>query len=123
MRVEGALACVMGDMDLLRPLGTAGIPCAIVARPLAPPRFSRFARAAVDWYDAWEQPDALVARLDLPVPRARHLRADRDAAEVWGLRFPLILKPLTRRTDRWGPVAGGAKALRVDAAGQLRALW
>ena len=36
------LACVMGDMDLVRPLGLAGIPCAAVAPAGAPPRYSRF---------------------------------------------------------------------------------
>ena len=57
------LACVMGDMDLVRPLGLAGIPCAVVARAGAPPRFSRFSRAVVPWADPWEQPDALVDSL------------------------------------------------------------
>ena len=46
MRDTRPLACVMGDMDLLRPLGLARIPCVVVARPGAAPRFSRFARAS-----------------------------------------------------------------------------
>jgi predicted ATP-grasp superfamily ATP-dependent carboligase len=53
----------MGDMDLVRPLGLAGVRCAVVARRGAPKRFSRFVRAAVDWADAWEQPEALVEAL------------------------------------------------------------
>ena len=57
------LACVMGDMDLVRPLGLAGVRCAVVARRGAPKRFSRFVRAAVDWADAWEEPEALVEAL------------------------------------------------------------
>src|SRR5204863_6430113 len=40
-----------------------------------------------------------------------------------GLRFPIVLKPLTRRPESWDPVAGGAKALRVDTAAELAALW
>src|SRR5437764_14985520 len=54
------LACVMGDMDLVRPLGLAGIPCAVVAPRGAPTRFTRFARHALDWGDAWEAPEAQV---------------------------------------------------------------
>ena len=179
------LACVMGDMDLLRPLGLAGIACVVVARPGAPPRYSRFARAALPWVDTWdrgeEQVETLVRfgaaqhqppvlfyqedrelllvsrfrdrlrsafrfvmadaalvedlvdksrfqtlarRLDLPVPAARRL----DPAEQPDLReidipFPVVIKPLTRRTDRWTPVGGSGKALRVDTLEALRLLW
>src|SRR5437667_5997018 len=55
-----ALACVMGDMDLVRPLGLAGICCAVVAPPGAPTRFSRFVRATIDWVDPWERADEMV---------------------------------------------------------------
>src|SRR3712207_5327440 len=58
-----ALACVIGDMDLVRPLGLAGIRCAVVSSPGAEPRFSRFTRAALDWVDSWEQADELLAAL------------------------------------------------------------
>ena len=44
---EPAVACVMGDMDLLRPLALAGVPCAIAARPGSPPLYSRHAGARV----------------------------------------------------------------------------
>jgi D-aspartate ligase len=58
------LACVMGDTDLVRPLGLAGIPSAVVAPPGDPARFSRFTRTVVPWFDPWEraeeQVDALV---------------------------------------------------------------
>src|SRR4051794_32830610 len=57
------LACIMGDMDLVRPLGLAGIPCAVVARTGDPPRFSRFTRAALDWMDPWGQVEELVQAL------------------------------------------------------------
>src|SRR5438034_935851 len=57
------LACVMGDMDLLRPLGLAGIACVVVARPGAPPRYSRFARAALPWVDTWDRGEEQVETL------------------------------------------------------------
>ena len=180
---RSVFACVMGDMDLIRPIGIVGIPCAVVARQGAAPRYSRFARARVDWLDAWDEPEALVdvlvrfgeaqaerpvlfyeedrelllvsryrdrlagafrfvvpdatlvedlvdkdrfralaTRVGLPTPGARLLRADDDAEEALDLRFPVIVKPLTRRTDRWEPIAGSRKAIEVDSASALRAL-
>jgi predicted ATP-grasp superfamily ATP-dependent carboligase len=53
----------MGDMDLIRPLGLAGIPCAAVCRPGAPPQFSRFTTATVPRHDAWRQQEAQVRDL------------------------------------------------------------
>ena len=178
-----ALACVLGDMDLVRPIGLAGIPCAVVARRGAAPRFSRFTRARIEWFDAWEETEALVdvlvrfgseqaerpvlfyeedrelllisrhrerlssvfrfvipdatlvedlvdkdrfrdlaTRVGLPTPGARLLRASDDVEETLGLRFPLIVKPLTRRTDRWEPIAGSRKAIEVESESALRAL-
>jgi D-aspartate ligase len=38
-------------MDLVRPLGLAGIPCALAARPGAFPVHSRFVRATFPWVD------------------------------------------------------------------------
>src|SRR5262249_49177713 len=46
-----APACVMGDMDLLRPLALAGIPCAVVSRPGVPSLYSRYARSRLAWHD------------------------------------------------------------------------
>ena len=48
MRGNGVIACVMGDMDMIRPLGRAGIRSAPVAGPRAPVRYSRFTRGVVD---------------------------------------------------------------------------
>ena len=59
-----ALACVMGDADVLRALGLAGIPCAVVAEPGSPGRYSRFAHVVLDWADAWDQPTVLVEVLE-----------------------------------------------------------
>jgi predicted ATP-grasp superfamily ATP-dependent carboligase len=172
-------------MDLVRPLGLAGIPCAVVARRGAATRFSRFVKARVDWFDAWDQPEELVAslerfagdqsttpilyyeedrellmisryrerlarsfrfvipeaelvedlvdkarfqslaeRLDLPVPRSKRFRPADDAIPFdLGISYPLIVKPLTRRTDHWSPVAGGHKALQINNERDLRSLW
>lgn len=180
-----AFACVMGDVDLVRPLGLAGIPCAVVARPGAPTRYSRFTRQILPWADAWEQPERLVTtllefasrqperpvlfyeedrelllvsryrerlaeafrfvvadpvlvedlvdksrfqelarRTGLPVPLAHRLDpVDGPTPDDVELRFPLVIKPLTRRTDVWEPLAGSAKALRVDHPRELAVLW
>ena len=177
-----ALACVLGDADLLRALGLAGIPCAVAAQPGEPARYSRFARVVLDWADAWDRPEALLEslerfgaaqstppvlfyeedrellvvsrfrerlgrhfrfvmpdadlvedlvdkgrfqalaqRLDLPVPPARVLDPRADSAPL-DMPFPVALKPLVRRGDQWDPIAGGAKALRVDTPVALIAL-
>ena len=180
-----AAACVLGDIDLVRAVGLAGIPCAVAAPPGAASRFSRFTRTTLDWHDPWTEPDrlvdvllryatsqpeppilfygddaalllvsrcrerlrqafrfvipdadlvealvdkarfqALAADLRLPVPDARVLQpGDDPIVSVTGLTFPLILKPTTRRPEHWDPVAGGAKALRVDTPAALRAWW
>lgn len=57
------VACVMGDTDLLHPLGRAGIPCVVVTAPGGPSRFSRFTRQVLDWADPWEEPERLVETL------------------------------------------------------------
>ena len=62
-RHEGAAACVMGDMDLVRPLAVARIRCVVVAPPGAPARFSRSAREVLDWVDPWERPDHFLETL------------------------------------------------------------
>ena len=177
------LACVLGDTDLLRSLGLAGIPCAVVAAPGEPARYSRFARVVLDWADAWDRPEALLEslerfgaaqtsppvlfyeedrelllvsryrerlrrhfrlvvpaaelvedlvdkgrfqalaqRLDLPVPPARVLDPCADPVPL-DLQFPVALKPLVRRGDQWTPIAGSAKALRVDTPLTLISLW
>ena len=63
MKRSQPLACVMGDMDLMRPLGLAGIDCAVAVPPGAGARYSRFTRHALDWFSPWEQPEALVEEL------------------------------------------------------------
>ncbi|MFL5938401.1 MAG: ATP-grasp domain-containing protein [Gaiellaceae bacterium] len=178
-----ATACVIGSMDLVRPLALAGIRCAVVAPAGSPPQYSRLAAERLVWDDPWEEPARLVERLaawaetqqvpptlfyeedrdlvaisrqrdrlaafhfllppadlvedlvdkarfaglaervGLPAPAARVVQASGPPPDLQ-LRFPLILKPLTRRAfDRWHAVAGGAKAVTVDDAAELRRLW
>lgn len=179
------LACVLGDMDLIRPLGLAGIPCAVVAKAGSPTLYSRFTRLAFHWdRDFWDGGDQLVealirfgseqseppvlfyhqdsqlllisrhrerlgqvfrlalpeARLvedlldkgrfqalaereGLPIPRAIRIDPAADQAHVDpGLRFPVIVKPVTRRTS-WDAIGGSAKAIEVETSEKLREMW
>ena len=180
---RAALACVMGDMDLLRPIASAGISCAVVTRPGVPSLYSRYARSRLLWDDFSHNVEALVEQLvrfgkaqpeppvlvyeedaqlllvsrfrenlaqafrfviadaplvddlvdkarfqilaerhGLPVPPARPFHPAALAPENLELRFPLILKPLTR-LHRWNENAGLRKALAADGPDALRALW
>ena len=58
-----AMACVMGSMNLLRPIGLAGIRCAAVARHGSPTLYSRFTQAALHCESFTEDTDALVGEL------------------------------------------------------------
>jgi predicted ATP-grasp superfamily ATP-dependent carboligase len=60
---NGALAVVLGDMNLVRPLGLAGIRCAVVARPRDRTRFSRFVHEVLDRDPADDDTD-VVERLE-----------------------------------------------------------
>ena len=169
--------------NLVRPLAMSGIDCAVVARPGAPPHYSRFARATLCWssfsgddtalvdelvrfgaaqperpvlfYEEYAQlllvsrhrdrlkeafrfvvadPDlveslvdksrfgALAERLSLPVPPTRPIEPTREAAAHLGLRFPIVIKPLMR-VPAWEAIAEGQKALQVETAAALDALW
>jgi D-aspartate ligase len=180
---QPALACIMGDIDLLPPLRSAGIRCAAVSRPGSPLFYSRHVRSALAWDDFSQNVDALLDALmsfgkaqaeppvlfyeedaqllmvsrfrerlaaafrfviadaalvealadkaqfqelakrhGLPVPPAR--RFDPAAADpaALGLRFPIIVKPLTR-LQRWNDAFGWRKALPAKDLEELRALW
>ena len=172
-------------MDLVRPLGLAGIECAVAVQPGAPPRYSRYTRVALDWSHPWNEADKLVEtliqfartqaeppvlfyesdgelllisrhrerlsgafrfvipdktlvedlvdkerfqklaeRLSLPVPAARRLRTEEALnADDLNLRFPIIVKPLTRRPELWRAVTAEGKALRVNSPEELQSLW
>jgi D-aspartate ligase len=66
---------------------------------------------------------ALAERLDLPVPSGQALSPANGAepSEV-NLRFPLILKPLTRNHETWRPISR-AKAMAIRSPAALRELW
>jgi D-aspartate ligase len=167
-------------MDLVRPLGLAGIRSAVVAPPADVVRWSRFAVAALPWADPWSEPGRLLdvlaqfgrdqavppvlyyegdwdlllvsrererlrqwfrfvvpagdlvedlvdkerfrmlaERLELPVPASRLLVGEDGDP---GLRFPVVVKPLTRQNVEWEPLAGRAKALLARTPGELREL-
>lgn len=176
---------VLGDTDLVRPLGLAGIRSAAVAPAGRPTAHSRFVAEHVPWADNWGDPDRLTANLlwfaaQQPEPPPLFFQHDGDLALVsrnrdalrWGLKFtvadaelveqlldktlfaelserlglpvprsvvlrpkpgteppdlplelPAVLKPVTRRDVIWLPLAGEAKALRLDSEHALRELW
>ncbi len=58
-----ALACVMGSMELVRPLGLAGIRSAVVTRASGASRYSRFTETALSWEDFSEDVEKLVDAL------------------------------------------------------------
>jgi D-aspartate ligase len=60
---DGPLALVMGDVDMVRALGLAGIPVAFFGRDDEPARLSRHVRASLPWIDPWERQDELVEAL------------------------------------------------------------
>jgi D-aspartate ligase len=178
-----AVACVMGDIDLLRPLALAGIPCAVVSRPGVPSLYSRYAQSRLAWDDYSTNVEGLLAALisfgqaqpeppvlfyeedgqvllvsrfrerlaqafrfviadptlvedlldkarfqvlaerhGLLVPPARCFDPRTLEPGNIGLRFPLIIKPLTR-LDRWNDAFGLHKALCVEDLEALRKLW
>ncbi|WP_376959908.1 ATP-grasp domain-containing protein [Azospirillum sp. A26] len=178
----GPLACVLGDMDLVRPLGLAGIRCAVVGPPDGATAHSRFTAQLIPWQGGndgtlvdrllrfgaaqsqkpvlYMEEDAqllmvsrnrdrlasvfrlpladaelvetlvdkgrfqaMAERLGLPVPRTRRLRPlPGSEAPDLDLRYPLIVKPLTRRPP-WDEIEGLGKAIRLDGHDELRALW
>jgi D-aspartate ligase len=56
-RPRRPLACVMGDIDMVRPLGLAGLRCMMLARPGDPAHYSRFTERHPAWENAcWDGP-------------------------------------------------------------------
>ncbi|HYG89057.1 MAG TPA: ATP-grasp domain-containing protein [Azospirillum sp.] len=60
---KGVMACVMGSMNLVRPIGLAGVRCAVVTRPGNPTLYSRFTRTALYCDNFSEHTDSLVEDL------------------------------------------------------------
>ena len=178
------LALVMGDVDLVRALGLAGIGSAFFGFADAPARFSRHVRCTLPWIDPEERPrevlDALLAfartqadapvllpqtddalllvsrhrdelrhafsfalagaelieqlvdkerfhalaqACGFPVPPARRLQPrPGEPPPVLDLRFPVVIKPVVRRSG-WESIAEGTKAFHVDGPDDLAAIW
>jgi D-aspartate ligase len=78
-----AFACVLGGIDIVRPLGLAGVSCAVVPRPGGIARYSRFARKILPWADPREHPGELVDELvrfgrSQPEPPVLYFEEDDD---------------------------------------------
>jgi len=57
------MAIVLGDMDLVRTLGLAGIRCAVVSAPGATVQFSRFVDSVITWDGDWSDAEDLADQL------------------------------------------------------------
>ena len=57
------LACVIGSMDLVRPLGLAGIPCAVIVEAGDVAAYSRFTREVIPLADPHDESDVLLERM------------------------------------------------------------
>jgi predicted ATP-grasp superfamily ATP-dependent carboligase len=170
---------VLGDIELVRALGAAGISSAVAAGPHDPIRFSRHVVATLEpdrgsrldallefgsreapppvlYFDSDESLmfvsrnrdrlaagyrfvlppaervdelvdkarfQALAERLDLPVPRGRLVRPSDSGPEELGLGFPLVVKAVPYRDDRWRGVGFEAKVARVNTLAEARSLW
>ena len=65
---------------------------------------------------------ALAQRIELPVPAAVRLSGAVEPPADLNLRFPVVVKPLTRHQETWRPITRG-KAVQAADAAALRALW
>jgi len=61
--VGSAPVCVLGDVDLVRALGLAGLSSVVVAGPDDPVRYSRHVVGTLAQLDHWTQADDIVAQL------------------------------------------------------------
>jgi predicted ATP-grasp superfamily ATP-dependent carboligase len=65
---------------------------------------------------------ALAERHGLPVPAAREFDPSADGPSDLGLRFPILIKPLTR-LDAWNERFGLRKAVAAENFAALQSLW
>ena len=63
----------------------------------------------------------LVDRLTLPVPRSMRVSPSGEPPPS-DLRFPLVVKPITRHNEEWAPLAS-AKAIELTDMAELKTLW
>jgi len=90
---------VLGDLDLIAPLGRSGIPCVAVAERGAPVHRSRYVHGSIDLLPTWQEPAAMVERLvqaagDAPAPPVLFYQGDPDLLLV--SRFRRQLAPALR---------------------------
>jgi len=86
-------------MDLVRPLGLAGIRCAVVTQPGSPSVYSRFTRAALYWEDLSEGTEELLEallRFGAAQPEPPVLFYTEDAHLLLVSRYRQRLKPVFR---------------------------
>src|SRR5947208_6593288 len=65
-------AVVLGDTDLIRALGLAGIRCAVASRARSPMAHSKFVSERIEWADNWGDPEQLQANLMAYAIRCAH---------------------------------------------------
>ncbi len=63
----------------------------------------------------------LALQHQLPMPRSASLTPG-DSVEHIDLRFPVVVKPLTRQHDSWKPLTA-SKAMQADSAADLARIW
>lgn len=83
VRVPRALAVVLGDIDLVRPLARAGVPCALYAMSTNVAQRSRYVRARLPFVDHWGEQEAMTDLLlafasRQPVPPVLFPQTDGD---------------------------------------------
>jgi predicted ATP-grasp superfamily ATP-dependent carboligase len=86
MRSRRAHACVLGEIETVRPLALAGIRSAVVAQPGEPARYSRFVDTVIERIDPSTEPTKLVDRL-LEYARSQHERPVLYYDGDWDLLF------------------------------------
>jgi predicted ATP-grasp superfamily ATP-dependent carboligase len=96
----------MGDIDVVRPLVAAGIPCAAFSTPRDPVRFSRHVRATLPWIDHYREQDALTEAL-------LRFAAEQASPPVLFPQSDADLLLTSRRRDR---LDGPFRFLLADAA-------
>jgi hypothetical protein len=123
--VHKPLACVVGDLSLIRALGRDGIPVAVAtSEPESPTRRSRYCRAVVRTPSWVDDPEAALAALiawsgEQRAPPVLFYQGDHDLLAV------------SRGRSRLAPLAQNQKALRIrgrsemewSAAGSRSARW
>ena len=90
-------SCVLGDVDLVRALGLAGIRSAVMTRAGSPSRYSRSTASVLEHVDARSSPELRVERLldfadDQPEQPVLFYDGDWDALLMSRLRARLVGK-------------------------------